>query len=246
MIAMSRLGRLSMVVIPAVLAATGCHIDDLTWGCHDRGCGPQVSRNYDFSGFDSIRVEDAFDVTVRQGDAFHVEVSVPEGAEDDLDVRQDGSWLRIAGGGGCGSFARRATVELPVLRHLEAESASRVTLRGLSAPGPIQLALSAASRVEGDLEAETTILRLALASSAELSGRTDLLELTVSEASRGQLRDLLSQCVDARLSAASSATISVSDQLDVTATGASVLRYIGDPQLGRVDLSGGSRLERQR
>jgi len=244
--AMFRSRRLLMVVVPAALAATGCHIDDLTWGCHDRDCGPVVSRTYDFSGFDSIRVEDAFDVTVRQGDAFRVEVSVPEGAEDDLDVRQDGSWLHIGGGGGCGSFARRATLELPVLRRLEAGSASRVTLRGLSSAGSLHMALSAASRVEGDLEADTTTLRLSLASSAQISGRTDLLELSVSEASRGQLDDLSSRSADVRLSAASNATISVSDRLDVTATAASVLRYIGDPELGRVDLSGGSRLERQR
>jgi hypothetical protein len=48
------------------------------------------------------------------------------------------------------------------------------------------------------------------------------------------------------LSAARTATVSVGEWLDVTASGLSVLRYAGDPQLGRVNLSGGSRLERER
>jgi hypothetical protein len=241
----SRLRRVVLVVFPLALAGAGCDIHDLTWDCWDDDCGPEVTRTYDLSGFDAIQVEDAFRVTVRQAAGFRVEASVPERREDDLEIRRDGTWLRIGGRGRCGAVSR-VTVELPGLRRIEARDASRITLRDISSSGRLELDLSGASHVEGDLDADTTLVRLATASEAELEGTTERLELDLAEASRARLRDLASRRAEAELRAASTATISVSQWLDVTASGASVLRYAGDPELGRVDLSGGSRLERER
>jgi hypothetical protein len=234
-----------LLVLPLALVGIGCDVDDLTHGHWDHECGRVVSRSYDLTGFDAIHVGDALRLEVRQADAFRVEVSVPEGAEDDLEVRQQGAWLRIGGAGRCGA-ERRVTVELPVLRRLEAEQASRVALRGLSSSGRLELDLSDASQIDGDLVANVTLIRLSTASEAELSGATERLELNATEVSRAKLRDLAARRADVELSAASTATVSVGEWLDVTASGLSVLRYAGDPQLGQVNLSGGSRLERER
>ena len=241
----SRLRRTVLVVLPLALVGAGCDIDDLTLDCRDDDCGPMITRTYDLADFEAIHVEDAFRVTVRQAASFHVEVSVPERREDDLEIRRDGAWLRIGGKSTCGALSR-VTVELPVLRRLEAKGASQITLRDIASPGRVELALSEASSVEGDLAAGAILVRLATASLAELEGSTEDLELDISEASRARLRGLASRRADAELRAASTATISVSQRLDVTASGVSVLRYIGNPELGRVDLSGGAQLERER
>jgi hypothetical protein len=237
--------RTALVVLPLALVGAGCDIGDLTFDCRDGDCGPMVTRSFDLAGFDAIHVADAFRVTVRQAAAFRVEVSVPKRREDDLEIRRDGSWLRIAGRSSSGVLSR-VTVDLPILRRLEAEDASQNTLRDISSSGRVELVLSGASQVEGDLAAEAILVRLATASQAELEGSTERLELDLSEVSRARLRGLASRRADAELRTASTATISVSQRLDVTASSVSVLRYVGDPELGRVDLSGGAQLERER
>jgi hypothetical protein len=62
---------------------------------------------------------------VRQAAEFRVEASVPERREDDLEIRRDGTWLRIGGRSRCGAVSR-VTVELPVLRRIEAAELSRM------------------------------------------------------------------------------------------------------------------------
>jgi hypothetical protein len=234
-----------LVILPLALAGAGCDIDDLTDGCWDDDC-PEITRTYELDGFDAIQVEDALRLTVRQGDNFGVRVTVPERLEDDIEVSRDGNRLHIAldEGGGCGE--RRVEIEMPLLRALEAQEASRVVLRGLSTPGTLELDLSGASRVEGDVSVAATVVHLSGASEAELSGTTERLELNASEVSRARLLDLSARSADVQLHSVSSGWVTVSERLDVAASGASVLRYAGDPELGRVDLSEGSRLERER
>ncbi len=76
-----------------------------------------------------------------------------------------------------------------------------------------------------------------------LSGRADRHELWLSGASRCSARDLLSRRVDAALSGASYGVVQVSESLVVNASGASVLEYLGDPQLA-LSVSGESTVRR--
>ena len=59
------------------------------------GSGTATVKRYDYSGFSSLRVDNAFSTTVNRGDAFSVEVSVDDNLIEYLRVELDGDTLHI-------------------------------------------------------------------------------------------------------------------------------------------------------
>ena len=242
---------LVLPLLPAVLFATGCHFDHVThdddWcdhGCdshHDTG----ITRSYDEVDFDQIEVHSAFHLTVRQSDTFRVSVTVPEGSVDNIQVTRSGSRLRLSMEHGFLDGEVSAVVELPVLRQIAGHDASEVRLDRIRTPDTVTIGLEDASQVDGQLDAGKTVVDLGSTSRATLDGKTAELTLHASGFSEADLRNLPCRRADVRLSDASTATIDVSERLDVTASTLSVLHYYGDPHLGRVDLSSGGHIEHE-
>lgn len=93
-----------------------------------------------------------------------------------------------------------------------------------SVTGPIQI-----GQVEADVSGAGTL---------GLSGQVQDLRLRAAGAGRLPLADLAVRHLDATLSGASHAVVTVSDTLAVEATGASMLRYRGTPDITRSQTSG--------
>ncbi len=237
----------SLVLVPAVLFAAGCVDDHFTHGDdrHDHDSDDSVTRTYDEVDFDEIEIHSAMRLTVRQSDSFRVRITVPERSLDDIEVRRSGSRLRLSMDNGFLDGEARAVIELPLLRRVESHDAGRVRLERITSPETVVIQLDDASQIEGDLDAERTVVDIGSASQATLDGRTGELQLKVTGVSEAHLRNLRCRRADVKLSNASSATIDVSEWLDVTASGLSVLHYYGDPRLGRVDTSSGGRIEHE-
>jgi hypothetical protein len=241
----------SLALLPATLFAAGCLPEHLTDADehHDHGCGhdcdDEITRTYDEVDFDAIEVHSAFHLTVRQSSTFRVSITVPERSVDNIQVQRNGSRLRLSMEHGFLDGDVSAVVELPLLRQLAGHDASEVRLDRIRTPEAISIGLEDASRIEGELEAERTVLDLGSTSQATLDGRTGELKLHASGFSEAHLRNLPCHRADVKLSDASTATIDVSEWLDVTASTLSVLHYHGDPHLGRVDLSTGGRIEHE-
>ncbi len=246
MSSLTRFGRGVSIALAAGLLGAGCDVHELAehLGCCAGECGREVTRTYDLTDFDELDCRAAFDVVVRQGSQHRVAATVSEDIENDLIVRRDGRRLLLDVNRDQTCGVRHAVVELPALRRLEARSFCRVRFEGSPAGGAVELDLSDASSVEGDVSANALALRLSAASKADLDGGADRLDLQASAASRAELGDLAVRQAAIALESASWAKVRVSELLDVRASGASTLRYIGDPQLGRVDLSGGSHMEK--
>jgi hypothetical protein len=189
------------------------------------GSGNVVTEEFDLSGFDKVDVGSAFDVEIRQGDAFRVVVRVDDNVEQYLDVVKQGSTLRI-------DLKPHSLATLTAVT-LEAE----VTMSQLTG-----LALSGATNasVTGFESTEALRLDVSGASHATLSGSGGDLILEVSGASSANLRDFPVGSANVEASGASSATVNVSGELNVEASGASNVRYLGSPTLGTIDSSGGS------
>jgi hypothetical protein len=77
----------------------------------------------------------------------------------------------------------------------------------------------------------------------ELSCVTNDMEIEVSGASRADLEKFHARNVDVNLSGASEATVYVSETLDIEASGASRLYFIGNPTIGEIDISGASTIK---
>jgi hypothetical protein len=235
----------TMILLQSFMLLSGCDLDCTIDGL-DRwndDCGASSTREISVRGYNKIECDDAFDLTIRQGDDYRMNITIPERLDENRVVRRDGDRLRIGLDGCSCSGVRRATVELPALRFLAATGASRVTMERIRTSDALTLEISGASSVRGELSADETRIHLTGASRAELRGMTADIDLTAAGASQARLVDLEAQTAKVRLSGVSVATVWVREHLDVEASGASRLEYRGSPRIGRLDLSSGSRIE---
>ncbi|OGO44884.1 MAG: hypothetical protein A2137_03145 [Chloroflexi bacterium RBG_16_58_8] len=106
--------------------------------------------------------------------------------------------------------------------------------------------LSGASEASGTLKASNIAIDVTGASEVRLTGSVGNLVLTGSGASEINLAGFNIKDADINLSGATHAAIDITGKLNVTLSGASELKYGGNPTLGeRIDISGGSKLEKR-
>lgn len=105
--------------------------------------------------------------------------------------------------------------------------------------------LTGASHVSGVFNVHDLTLSVSGASNAELSGIGNNLNLQVYGASEADLGNL--QVVDAnvQLSGASHGIVDAAGKLNITASGASNLSYVGNPSIGTIDVTGASSIHQK-
>jgi hypothetical protein len=228
-------------VLLLVIALSACSVAGLS------GSGNVVSITSDSSGFDQVVISDAFRVSIRQGEDFSVVIRVDDNLVDDVEVSQVGRRLTLGLRPDLSRGVRRATLEaditMPVLAALEASGASRVALSGFVSQEDLEMVASGASVVTGDIQAGSATMTASGASDISLVGSGEDLVLEVTGASSADLAEFPVSDVRAVLEAASTAVVNASGTLDVEASGASHLTYVGDPTVGSVQTSAGSTVE---
>jgi hypothetical protein len=211
------------------------------------GLGNVNTEEFDLSGFDKVEVSSAFDVEIRQAEAFSVVVRVDDSVKPYLDVVQQGSSLRIGlkplSPATVIAVTLEAEVTMPELTGLELSGAADVSVTDFKSKEPLYVEASGASSLRGDIEAGGVRFDVSGASDVRLSGSGDDLIMGVSGASSADLADFPVADANIEVSGASSAAVNVSGRLDAEASGASRVRYRGSPTLGRVDSSGGASIE---
>jgi hypothetical protein len=103
--------------------------------------------------------------------------------------------------------------------------------------------LSGSSSLRGDIEAGGTSFDLSGSSDANLTGSGGNLTLDASGSSDVDLSDFPVADAEIDASGASTVTVNASGRLDVEASGASDVYYLGDPSMGTIDTSGASSVE---
>lgn len=208
------------------------------------GSGEIITITKDFADFDQVEIGSAFDATVQQGDTFAVVIRIDDNLEEYLQVTKLGQTLQVGLDPdrllGLGNGTLEAEITMPALSGIEASGASQVTLAGFDSLQTLSIVASGASSVEGDIRAGDVSMEASGASSILLTGGAGDLVLDVSGASSADLEQFPVSNVLADLSGASSAVVNASGTLDVEASGASELSYLGNPTLGSVDTSGAS------
>jgi hypothetical protein len=112
--------------------------------------------------------------------------------------------------------------------------------------GAFRFRASGASRGSGSVDAAGTNLSLSSSSHVNFTGSGGDMVLSASGASAALLQGFEVRDADICLSGSSHADADLGGKLDVSLSGASELRYGGNPTLGeRMEISGGSRFERR-
>ena len=206
------------------------------------GSGTLVTKDVAVGEFTSIDAGGAMKLSVTQGDSAHVTVTADDNLWEYLDVHSDGGVLHL--GMRAGSYRNThvsANITVPRLNRLSVGGAVNATVHDVRvADGKLDLNLSGASTLNGDVKAREMNVDISGASTATLSGQADRLDVTVSGASHAALRQLQTQSTHANVNGASSADIHATGNLDYDVSGASHLSYAGGATVRQGHTSGAS------
>lgn len=206
------------------------------------GSGRLTSRTVDLSGVTSVVAEADFVVHLRMGGPAQAVVTMDDNLVDRVNATVTGDELHL--GIKPGRSVRNATLSAEVtagrLDRLAASAASRVVLTSIVTSPALQVVVSGAGSVAGPVRIGDLDADVSGTGTLGLSGQVSELRLRAAGAGRLPLTDLTVRHLDATLSGASHAVVAVSDTLAVQATGASMLRYLGTPDITRSQTSGAS------
>jgi len=247
----------------AVLVA-GCSTAPAGLGGEATGSGNPVTKQYDYTGFTGLRVDNAFAATVTRGDAFAVSVTVDDNLVKYLRIEVKGDTLRI-----CldptvdyHNTTLKATVTMPNLRAMEVNGGATADVQGFTSQDSLDLLLSGAgkadftgmsagkvtinvsggARLSGGLQAQEFNGEVSGAGQVSFEGSASRAKLEASGAGKLDLKTFTVQEADLQLSGGANGTVSVTGTLNVEASGGAHLDYYGSPTVGKMDVSGGAQV----
>ena len=231
------------------------------------GSGNMVTEEMNFSDFTRVEAGYAFEVEITQSGSYSISITADDNLFDFIQVSKTGKTLkiRLQSGYDYQSVTTRAKITTPELRGLGLSGATQGTVIGFSSTedfkldlsgassldmsdmsaGDIKFGLSGASSVTGVITASGDAqFNLSGASAAELKGSANDMLIDASGASHLELADFPVCNADVGLSGSSGSTINLDGRLGADLSGASYLRYIGEPTMGDIETSGGSVMEK--
>ena len=231
-----------VVAIVVVAAAISTVVALRGWPGGLVGSGNLETEAYAFSDFTEIEIGSAFEFEIRQSSSYNISITADDNVMEYVQVSQVGQTLKIGlrTGTWFGPGTLRASVTMPELRGLTVSGASRGDIYDFSSTEDVDITVSGASRVNGDITAGDVEFDISGASTVQLDGSANDMVAHVSGASRLNLDDFTVNNADVDLSGASSGTINLDGRLDADLSGASRLWYIGEPTMGTIDTSGAS------
>ena len=200
--------------------------------CEREDPGPlqEKRKEYSIIDFDRLEMGSAFKIEVEQANTFSVEVKGDRRNVDDLDVYKSGNTLIVR-------FDDNADrhhdtyihITMPVLKAVNFSGASVSKISGFESDDDLDLYLSGSSVSQLDADFREIELVVSGASSLLLHGSGDELKAEVSGASELKAFDYPVREALVNVSGASDGKVTVTDELNVTAGGASSLLYRGNP-----------------
>ena len=211
------------------------------------GSGNLETEEYAFTNFTEVEISTAFEFEIKQSSSYSINVTADDNVMEYVQVSQVGQTLKI----GLrtvtwfGPVTLRASVTMPELRGLTVSGASRGDIYDFSSTEDLDITVSGASRVNGDITAGNVEFDISGASTIQLEGSANDMVASVSGASRLNLGGFTVNNADVGFSGASSGTVNLDGRLDADLSGASRLWYIGEPVMGTINTSGASTISQK-
>jgi len=211
------------------------------------GSGNLETEEYAFTDFTEVEIGSAFEFEIDQSGSYSINVTADDNVMDYVQVSQDGQTLKIRLRRfiSIGPVTLRASVTMPQLHGLTASGASRGTVSDFSSTEDLNITVSGASRVTGDIAAGNVDFGISGASTIQLEGSANDIDANVSGASHFNLEAFTVNNADVNFSGASSGTVNLNGRLDANLSGASTLWYIGEPTSTDINTSGGSTISKK-
>ena len=202
-------------------------------------------------GFHAIRVSNAIDLYLTQGEEEAVAVSAKDPKfRDRIRTEVENGVLKIwfdneGWSWDNGNRELKAYVSCKTLDKLAASGASNVTVSGEITGDRLELHLSGASDFNGSVKFKELSIDQSGASDITINGSVGNLQIDASGASDTKGFDLISDNCSAHVSGASDIKITVNKELNVHASGASSVSYKGSAVIRDLKSSGASGISKK-
>lgn len=193
------------------------------------------------SGFTRLGVSGGFEVMLTQGNSESVTIEADENIIDNIKTRVTGNTLEVYTKGTIRNYKiMRVYITFKQLESIDLSGAVSVTADQSLQFDRLDLDISGACSLEFDMEADRLDLDLSGASKLRLNGYANYLDADCSGSSKLMLAGLKTKTISLDSSGATTAEFWVTESLDVESSGASSVRYKGEPRSVNVDNSGAS------
>jgi hypothetical protein len=208
--------------------------------------GPLQDKEKDYSliDFDRLEMGSDFHISVEQSNIYSIHVEGDRRNLDDLEVYKEGSTLVIKYEDNANrKHNTYITIKMPELNGVNFSGASVSTIKGFESDHDLDFILSGASDCQIDAGYRELNVDISGASRLRLYGLGDSIEGKVSGASTLSAFDYPVREATLDASGASNVKVTVSDQLEVVASGGSSVIYRGNPSVSS-NISGGSTVQK--
>lgn len=199
----------------------------------------------DVSAFSGIKVSGGMEVYLSQGDDYALAVSANEDKfRDNIKTKIINGILNIYYDGGSLTFNEkrnlRVYISFKTLQSIEASGATNIIINGGLKSSDLKLEFSGASEMRGTVNISNLLLKMSGASTMKIDGRIENFRVEASGASDLKNYDLAAGNCIIKISGASDMKLTINKSLTINASGASTLRYKGNPENKQVNVSGAS------
>ena len=233
--------KLFIVLILSIGLLTSCDHDTI------RASDEVTTLDYSIPDYSKIKVSNAFNVYVTFSETEEsVRIEANENLHNKIIVKRDGNALIIRLKkltNVRGNATLNAFITTNNIAEFDMGGASSLTLEN---PWNVQngiIELSGASDFTGEVLADRLELDLGGASTTNIFGNVGSMYADLSGSSDIRDFDLSVERLNIEMSGASEAYLSVSQLIDIEASGASELNYKGAAEIGRKELSGASEIK---
>lgn len=210
-----------------------------------QGNGRVEEANRSVEDFSRISIGGMFEVYLEQTDQPSLKLVADENLHELIETRIENGTLYIST---LEDIGRAEELDLYItfedLESLDFSGAVSVENKGEIEGDRLAIESSGAAEIDMQLDYNEITVEISGAAEITLRGESEYLSLSSSGASEVQLFDLEVDKMRLDLSGATSAEVNVKDDLSVDASGAAEIRYRGNPNLSKTDLSGAASLKK--
>lgn len=215
-----------MLVMTLLLADTPLMAQQL------RGNGNMQTQDREVSDFKGINVSGGFAVEVTQGNRESLRIEAEENLLGNIKTEVRGGVLHIYNKDGVTTNkGMKAYITMRELNSVDISGGVKVTGKSPFRTDALKLDMSGASKVTLDINTKELEADMSGASKVELTGKADVLEMEMSGASKVEAADFQAKRVKVEASGASKIKVYATEELDINASGATVVHYKGSPSI---------------
>jgi hypothetical protein len=217
---------------------TGC-------GGETTGSGTLATKSYDYTDFTMIEADSGFVLIIKQSQSCKIEITTDENILERLDISMSGSTLKLGLSGSVIATVLKAEISMPGIEGINLSGGVKAAITGFDSNETFSVTLTGGSVLTGDIVSGDVGFGISGGSIVTLTGSGGDLMVRSSDGSEIILDEFPVHNADINIDGGGRSFFNINGRLDTVLTGGSELYYTGDPEMGDVNISGGSVLEKR-